>query len=70
MVYITSYPTGKESRLEEMEEPTQPSEKVTRMKWDSCWCLVEGLNRGWKREQMAFHSEMKLAEHMEGRRHE
>jgi len=47
-----------------MNEPPQPSEKVTRMKWDSRWGLVEGLNQGWKREQMAFHSETKLAEHM------
>ena len=46
-----------------MNEQQQPSEKVTQMKWDSRWCVVDGLNQGWRREQMVFHSETKLAKH-------
>lgn len=63
MVWVINYPIGKELGLEEMNEQPQPSEKVTQMKWDSRWCVVDGLNQGWRREQMAFHSETKLAKH-------
>lgn len=56
------HPIGKESGLEELNEQPQPSDKVTWMK-PPCWCLVDGLNPGWEREQMACHSERKLAKH-------